>query len=169
MKISLSSHQFDGTNGLYVGCRVLKNPGIRLPFNLPWVYDTDLHCTIMRSPEEAPDYLEALKSVASTLYTAATIEKLDYWEGAEDGGHLVAILKSPGLEKRFEFWDNLGAESIYPTFIPHVTLARGFEYTPAIETSVKDFNKRLKIQPMQYMVGSEYIENINDDNSPNLV
>ena len=158
---SLSGDPFDGTKGCYVSVSVLQDPEIRLPVNLPWSLGSDLHCTIVYSRESAPSYPEALYDVDDkTVYIAKLVE-LEYWDGHDNDGYLVAKLDCPELNARNKFWIAKGCKHSFDDYTPHVTLAKNFLVTDQLRDMIASFNIALKRHPIEYKLGNETIENIN--------
>lgn len=53
-----------------------------------------------------------------------TVVALDWFDSNGDGC-VVALLDSPGIRQRHQFWRERGASHDFPDYIPHITVATG--------------------------------------------
>ena len=163
---------YSGTNGFYAQAsvpvasitpfkstfeRILKT---EMPLNQE--SDIGLHCTIMYS--QAALRVSPQRALATNLpmqkaFFEARVVGIDWWEGHDKEGYLVAKLVSSQLQARHKVWQMLGAVPTFSPYSPHITLLKG----PAsyqFANQVESFNLALKA------IGTEPVilrgETIND-------
>lgn len=117
----------------------IKSFGVDIP--------DDVHCTVMYCT--TPINKDQAENFSRDNYTAY-IKNIDFWEGHDKKGYLVAKLVSPQLESEHNRLKKLGCS---PTFdySPHVTLISPFDSDNAKEkiaignNNLDDLGVRLKL------------------------
>lgn len=156
MKIST---RFSGKRGLYVSVK----PAGKLTALLNFLQDlvrpdvTDLHCTVMYS-KVAVHPVSAARLVASgpTIY-ATRVVGLEFWDGHDNEGYLVAKLECEALRCRHAAWRALGAVASFQDYTPHMTLSTGVQYTPRQLCAA---NKALSCYSLPLAFTGEHVEDL---------
>lgn len=125
-------------NGAYVCSQVSLDASESYLLNFIGVdkFDDGLHCTIMYSSKRkcSPGLAD---HVLPALVATAPIVALDYWDGHDDEGYIVAKLDSPLMNERNAFWTNKGLQHSFPDYTAHVTLLHG-EPAKALKNAMPD-------------------------------
>lgn len=154
--------KYSGKNGLYVSVRPARGLSHVLSYlrDLPNVTSNvdDLHCTLMYSRDSAPNLIRACSLLykGPTVYQAA-LTGLEFWDGHDNKGYLVAKLDSPQLQERHAAWRALGAKHSFPDYTPHMTIATGVRYSAK---ELAKYNLPLRAYPLTLAFSGEHIEDI---------
>jgi hypothetical protein len=114
-----------------VGCFVSVEPDVdtqmklldwvnRLGFELDAMEEARLHCTVVHSKEGAP----LSYNIDTSTRFVGRLQNIEFWEGHDQAGYLVATLQSPDLQARHRYWVAGGADHSFGAYAPHVTLKR---------------------------------------------
>lgn len=159
---------FSGERGCYVyvvpeDFSVFKQIFVKMFPELKLTTDTDIHCTVMYSPEGTPDKDAAFSLLDDSKEFTAVASELVYWDGHNNAGYLVLKLSSGDLFNRHSSWKSLGAIPTFADYTPHVTVATGFTMTPEFEQKVQEFNTYLSgwsEDRKKLIFSNEHIEDI---------
>lgn len=94
----------------------------RLGFELDPMEEARLHCTIIHSRED--ENAPLTYNVDRTHRYVARLQNIEFWEGHDQAGYLVATLQSPDLQALHRYWVAAGADHRFGVYTPHVTLKR---------------------------------------------
>lgn len=159
-EIAKTYRPFDGTSGCYVAVvpyldSVNTIRGWARSIGLPMdeARESELHCTVMWShaiPADArcnPEYS-----------VPAELDHLEYWDGHDGDGYIVAVLNSEPLRQLHQKWLTRGCVHSFDDYTPHVTLLSKIKPSPLMFEKMVQASDRLKGSAVKFY--GEQIENI---------
>jgi 2'-5' RNA ligase len=128
--------------------KLLRQKLVGTPIHLP----KSLHITLLYSKVTVPN--PSIYIRPAMCYRGQIIS-LQYWDGHDRLGYLVAKIKSTGIEALHNAWIDRGGVDSFTSYLPHVTLATGMKKHKGVEW-VRDFRDNLLGH--QLFFGQEYWE-----------
>lgn len=156
---------YTGENGLY--CAVQPDDGskfriMRLCEELGITTDhRKLHCTLVYSRNDAPP-LEEVQGCVDRA-TSGRVNFIEYWEGHDKEGYLVAKLVSDKLQVCHERLIRAGARHSFTPYSPHVTLTTGLPMTDGLKAKIDEVNRRLAEESIYVNFDDFTISDIKED------
>lgn len=122
--------------------------------------ESDLHCTIMYSPNKCLPESSATKW-SKNQYKAVG-KKFRWWVGHDNAGYLILELDSPELEKEHLRLKELGCVSTFPNYVPHLTLRNNFYFKDEDEqkSRLRSANLILRRNPLDLVLTDQKVEDI---------
>lgn len=120
-----------------------------------------LHCTLVYSPEGAPKRDDIQGCVDPDI--GARINFVEYWEGHDKKGYLVAKLVSDKLQVCNERLTRAGARHTYTPYNPHITLVSGLPMSAGLESRIEEVNRRLGEESLYIRFNDHTISDIKKD------
>jgi hypothetical protein len=157
---------FTGTAGVYVSRELTPlskakiTAFLRSQFPSLPIDDSDIeeqHCTVVYSKTCVRDLDTALPSAAPANIQVASLE---YWEGHDKDGYLVAKLVAPELIERHKFWLSEGAVHSFSPYEPHVTLKTPLKQTPRLQQELAEANRFLRTFQLDVTLAGEVLEDL---------
>lgn len=157
---------FTGTAGIYVAreltplSKAKVTAFLRSQFPSLHIDDSDIeeqHCTVVYSKT-------CIRNLGTALPKASPVNPrvsgLEFWEGHDKDGYLVAKLVSSDLIERHKFWLSEGAVHSFSPYEPHVTLKTPLKQTPRFQQELEDANKFLRTFQLDVTLGGEVMEDL---------
>jgi hypothetical protein len=157
---------FTGTAGIYVSreltplSKAKAVAFLRSQFPSVPINDEDIeeqHCTVVYSKTCVRNVDTDLINSASVT---AQVTSLEWWEGHDKDGYLVAKLVAPELMERHKFWLSEGAVHSFSPYEPHVTLKTPLTVTPAFEEELEAANQFLHTFQLDVTLAGEVLEDL---------
>lgn len=121
-----------------------------------------LHCTIVYSPEGAPEEQKIRESGVLDGTHTAIISHVQFWPGHDNKGYLSLSLVSTDLHKAFQRMQSLGARHTYHPYNPHVTLLSGVDMNEDFERRMQDVNRYLETEGVRIFFNSTTLSDMDD-------
>lgn len=157
---------FTGTAGIYVSreltplAKAKAVAFLRSQFPSVAIADDDIeeqHCTVVYSKTCVRNVDTALTNSAPVT---AQVTSLEWWEGHDKEGYLVALLDAPELITRHKFWLTEGAVHSFTPYQPHVTLKTPLRVTPSFEEELEAANQFLRTFQLDITLSGEVQEDL---------
>lgn len=153
--------EYSGTQGLYSAVRpddagrdwLTRLCEDRLGFTD--VEPDKFHCTVMYSPDEAPDPDE-VQVDPSKIYQCVA-RKVIHWKGHDGKTCVVLSLISVDLHAEHRRFKGLGCRASYPDYRPHITLQTGIEVDDELQSRINEVNAELREDPRMVLTLSGQI------------
>lgn len=163
---SKTRRPFTGTAGIYVSRELTPlskakiTAFLRSQFPSLPIDDSDIeeqHCTVVYSKTCVRSLDTALPSASPAHSQVAGLE---YWEGHDKDGYLVAKLIAPELVERHKFWLSEGAVHSFSPYEPHVTLKTPLKQTPRLQQELAEANQFLRTFQLDVTLAGEVLEDL---------
>lgn len=156
---------YTGKNGLY--CAVQPDDAskfrlIRLCEELGVTTDhRKLHCTLMYSKNDAPED-DHIRDIEGTR-PRGRINYVEYWEGHNNKGYLVAKLVSEDVQLAHERLVRAGARHSYSPYNPHITLVSDLPATEGLKANIDRVNELLAQESISINFSNLTLSDIKQD------
>ena len=120
----------------------------------------EAHVTLVYSKEKSID-LDKLKM--NTINLSARVTGVEYWDGHNNTGYVVAKLASDTLPCLHQSLKDAGAQHSFPEYSPHMTIgAKVGAKTPEMAEWVERANGLLKVSDLPMTFKSVVVEDIDE-------
>lgn len=158
-----------GDNGIYVS-RVPDELSVQKIINLVHCYDLcqmserdiqELHCTIMYAPAGvgSSDIRDNDLNPVPLPCTARVL-RFEFWEGHDNAGYLVAVLKSDALNHIHNLWRLRGCIPTFSEYKPHMTIQTPFDAYRGLSRKLRMANDEILEEGLIIKLENERVEDI---------
>lgn len=157
---------FTGTAGIYVArdltsfSKAKITAFLRSQFPSLSISESDIeeqHCTVVYSKTCVRNPDTALPAASPAR---PKVSRLEFWEGHDKDGYLVAKLVDPKLIERHKFWLSEGAVHSFSPYEPHITLKTPLKQTPQFQKELAAANEFLRTIQLDVTLAGEVREDL---------